>query len=581
MPSAPLLCQSSPIDMLSRLIAQPSLRYFAAGLLALFVYFFALDSLHIPRNGDEEVYAHITRVTAASGHWLPLQSDMPDMRNTKPPLLFWQGVASTQAGTQWDWWHLRFPSVLYTLLTAGLLWLLGKRLTGQAETGWVAALTFLAFFSTYRFGRPFLVNPAETFWFFLPFFTLLYWRERAFESRLWIPVLLGVEVGIGLLYKSFALLAPIGFALAWWYLHQRDYVWRHFIARDFFKLVLIAALSLSMFALWFVFDPDPQAVWREFVVGENAGKFDPHGGSYWAKLLWGGSSLWALVLGYPMNAGLLAFPVAALFVLAYRRRYRLTEDEKRLWIWMAALFIVFALPSQRSARYLLEAMPGVALLCALNWQRIPRWVFVLTLVVCGMALSLFAWLALGLQQEVSGLYAWDYWLVWAVSMGLVGLAIVQASWTRELVNVVALLTLLGLALFLRPFDGALGHYSAQSVRAVQDKPVWVSCNFRAHDEGYRMLLKGAQIHAYNENAALSMQDLAARYPRFTYKLPLQAPVCEGCKLLGQRLEIRSRHSNAELKAMLHGAVFEHLFVKEVLLESPLTVLAPPLTEGCR
>jgi 4-amino-4-deoxy-L-arabinose transferase-like glycosyltransferase len=567
--------------MLARLIALPVMRYCAAFLLALFVYFYALDSQHIPRNGDEEVYAHITRLTAASGDWLPLRSTLNDMRNTKPPLLFWQGVASTHGGTQWDWWHLRFPSVLYTLLTAGLLLLLGKRLTGQMETGVVAALTFLAFFSTYRFGRPFLVNPAETFWFFLPFFTLLYWRERAFESRLWIPLLLGVEVGIGLLYKSFALLVPIGFALAWWYLHQRNYRWRNFIARDLFKLALIALISLSLFALWFVFDPDPQSVWREFVVGENASKFDPHGGSYWVKLLWGGSSLWALVLGYPMNAGLLAFPVAALFVLAYRRRYRLSDDEKRLWIWMAALFIVFALPSQRSARYLLEAMPGVALLCALNWQRIPRWVFMLTLLACAAALCLFAWLALGLQQEVRGLYTWAYWLVWAATLSLLLLALLKANWTRELVNIVVLLTLLGLAMFLRPFDGALGNYNADAVRAVQDKPVWVSCNFRAHDEGYRMLLKGAQIHAYNENEALSMQDLAARYPRFTYKLPLHAPVCEGCKVIGQRLEIRSRHSNAELKAMLQGDVFQHLFVQEVLLESPLTSLTPPLTEGCR
>ena len=368
-----------------------------AMVLAVFTYFYGLDSQHIPKNGDEYPYEHITRLTAASGHLLPLQSELDGMRNTKPPLLFWQGIASTHWGQDWDLWHLRYPSVIYTLLTALLVFLLARKLSGQMETGFIAALTFLAFFSTYRFGRPFLVNPPEVFWFFLPFFTLLYWRPFSFESRLLVPLLLGIEIGIGLLYKSFALLAPIGLVLVWWYLHQRHYHWREFLLNDAFKPVLAGIVALSMFALWFVFDPDPQSVWREFVVGENAGKFEAHGDSYWAKLLWGGSSIWTLMLGYPMNAGLLAFPVAALFFVAYRQRHQLGDAEKMLWIWMAVLFIVFAVPSQRSARYLLEAMPGVAVLCALNWQRIPRWVFMLTLVAAGAVLALLAFLAQSLQ----------------------------------------------------------------------------------------------------------------------------------------------------------------------------------------
>ncbi len=423
--------------MLRRIVATRSLCYLAALLLAVFVYFYGLDSQHIPRNGDEDVYAHIARLTAQSGHLLPLQSGLDNMRNTKPPLLFWQGIIATNWGHDWDWWHLRYPSVIYTLLTALLVFLLGRQLSGRVATGAVAALTFLAFFSTYRYGRPFLVNPAEVFWLFLPFFTLLYVRPFSFESRLWIPLLLGIEIGIGLLYKSFALLAPIGLVLVWWYLHQRRYQWREFLLRDAYKPVLAGSVALALFALWFAFDPDPQAVWREFVVGENAGKFAAQGQSYWANLLWGGSSLWALLLGYPLNAGLLAFPVAALFVLAYRRRHQLSDTEKLLWIWMAVLFVVFAVPSQRSARYLLEAMPGVALLCALNWQRIPRWVFVASLVACGAVLALLAFLARSLEHEVGGLYGWGYWLLMGATLVLLLLAMFKAVWTRGLVNVVA------------------------------------------------------------------------------------------------------------------------------------------------
>ena len=62
--------------------------YMVAVALGVFTYFYGLESLHIPKSGDEYPYAHITRLTAASGHLLPLQSDFSDMRNTKPPLLF-------------------------------------------------------------------------------------------------------------------------------------------------------------------------------------------------------------------------------------------------------------------------------------------------------------------------------------------------------------------------------------------------------------------------------------------------------------------------------------------------------------
>ncbi|GAB4118243.1 MAG: hypothetical protein Fur0026_07350 [Sideroxydans sp.] len=556
--------------------------YLAALLLAVFVYFYGLDSQHIPRNGDEDVYAHITRLTAQSGEWLPLRSELDHMRNTKPPLLFWQGIAATDGGRAWDRWHLRYPSVLYTLLTAGLLLLLGQRLTGRFSTGATAALTFLAFFSTYRYGRPFLVNPAETFWFFLPFFTLLYWRPASFESRWLIPVLLGAEIGIGLLYKSFALLAPVGLTLAWWYLHRRRYQWRAFLLHDGYKLLLIGTLSLSLFALWFVLDPDPQAVWGEFVLGENAGKFEAHGGSYWAQLLWGGSSVWVLLLGYPMNAGLLAFPVAALFVVAWRRRHQLGEAEKLLWLWMAVLFIVFAIPSQRSARYLLDAMPAVALLCALNWHRLPRWTFMATLVASLLLLALLAWLALGLQEAVS--FGYMFWILIGMTLGLALPGLFKAAWTRGLSNAVALLALLVLAVFLQPFDGAVGRYDAAAQQSVQGKAVWVPCNFRAQDEDYRFLLPGAEIHGYNESWQLTADELKMRYPLFALQLPLQEVPCADCKVIGQRLEIRGRHNSEEIKAMLRGDVLPQLFVREWLLQAPpfaATENTEMQKEGCR
>ena len=548
--------------------------YLLACLLAVFTYFYGLDSQHIPKNGDEYPYEHITRLTAASGKLLPLQSQLDHMRNTKPPLLFWQGIASTGHGRNWTLWDLRYPSVIYTLLTAAMLFMLGQKLAGKLETGFVAALTFLAFFTTYRFGRPFLTNPPEVFWIFLPFFVLLYWRQ-AFASRWLIPLLLGIAIGIGFLYKSFALGLPVTLGLSGWYLHQRNYRVTEFLRKDALKVAIAVSVAVALFAMWFVLDPDPQAVWKEFVVGENVGKFDPHGPGYLAKLLWGGSSIWSYALAFLTNPGLLTFPVVALFFVAYKRRGRLSNEEKLLWIWIAAMFLSFALPSQRSGRYLLAAMPAVALLCALNWQQISRKAFIASLVLAAALIAGIAYLAVRLQIDMHGaqLYPPAFWLLIS-GAGISALAAIAVpALTQPLVNVVALLVLLCFAAFLRPFDGALGSYSAQAQRYASGREVGVPCNFRAMDEGYRFMLPGAQISGYNEDQNLTASELAARYPVFAVQLALNDSTrnggCSACRIIGRRLDIRGRQSSAELKEMfLHGKVFEHLFAMEVLMESP-------------
>ena len=558
-------------------------------LLAIFAYFYGIDSPHIPNIGDEFPYAHITRLTAESGHLLPLQSELDHMRNTKPPLLFWQGIAATHWGSEWTWFNLRYPSVIYTLLTALLIFLLARKIAQQqsrvsattpTEIGWRAALIFLAFFSSYRYGRPFLVNPPEVFWFFLPFFTLLYWRKVAFDSRLIIPLLLGCEIGIGLLYKSFALIVPIGLALSWWYWHQRDYRLKVFLLRDAWKVAISLSLALAIFSLWFVFDPDPQAIWREFIVGENAGKFGAKEGGYFATLLWGGSSIWALLLGYPMNAGLLALPVAALFFVAYRRRLQMADDEKMLWIWMAAIFLIFCLPSQRTARYLLEAMPAVAILAGLNWQRIPRVFFVLSFALSAVILALLAYLSFRLEQEVGHLYGLGWILLLMLTTGFILLGLFSARFSRDLLSITAILVMLTLAVFLSPIDDVSGKFSLAAQQSVKGKDVWTPCNFRAVDEGYRFLLPGAKVHGYLMAPEQTISALSGKYNYFAVQLPMQEK-CDGCQVIGRRLEIRNRHNAEDIKKIFKGEVYQQLFVNEWLLVAPAALPTTPLLEGCR
>jgi 4-amino-4-deoxy-L-arabinose transferase-like glycosyltransferase len=468
--------------------------------------------------------------------------------------------------------------------------MLGWKLSRQIETGFIAALTFLAFFTTYRFGRPFLTNAPEVFWLSLPFFVLLYWRQ-ALASRWLIPLLLGISVGIGFLYKSFALGLPVTLSLAAWYWHQRQYRAMEFIKQDALKVFIAISVAVAIFGLWFALDPNPQAVWKEFVVGENVGKFDPHGPGYLEKLLWGGSSIWSYTLAFLTNAGLLTFIVIALFFVAYKNRQQLSNDEKLLWLLVAAFFISFSLPSQRSGRYLLDVMPAVALLCALNWQRISRKVFIATLLLAGVLIVGLAALALRLQSEMNNadLYSMTFWLLCSVTSILIVFAIVKSDFTRPATNVIALLLLLIFAAFLKPFDGILGNYSVVTRQYVAGKIVWVPCNFRAHDEGHRFILPGAEIYGYSEDQNLAATDLAGRYDLFAVQESLQSNAkrghCFDCKVIGQRLDIRGRQSEDELKDMFfNGNFFENLFVRELLVESIAEIKnIPPQTfaQMCR
>ena len=113
-------------------------------------------------------YEHITRMTAASGHWLPLQSELPEMRNTKPPLLFWQGIASTNWGSDWTLWRLRWPSVVYTLLTAGLAFLVAWKASHRLDTGLDCAADIPRVLQHLSLWRPFLTDAPSVFWLFVP-----------------------------------------------------------------------------------------------------------------------------------------------------------------------------------------------------------------------------------------------------------------------------------------------------------------------------------------------------------------------------------------------------------------------------
>ena len=536
-------------------------------------YLFQLGGDHIPRNGDELVYAHIARLTAESGHWLPLVSSYDFMRNTKPPLLFWQAMVAGGWGDHWSLLNLRLPSVVYlwaTALMAGLLtWKItrnsvykGDENNANAVTlGAIAAIVFLSFFSTYRYGRPYLTSAPEMFW-LCGVFVALAWSPTALLASRWkFPLLAGLAIGVGCLYKSFAMVAPVAFGLALCYqvIQAKRLPWqiiRPGIAFDIVRVAAISIIAVAVFGLWFAVDPLPGEVWREFVVGENAGKFKSSDG--YLKLAFSGSGgIFVILTGYFVNAGIL-LPLAVGCAWTAWRAYlqrrgtsqTISDAEKVMWLWLLALAIVFMLPSQRSARYLIPAMPAAAVLIALYWQRMARGWFVMTLVFCALGALGMGLIALGAVRAMqdTGVYSPLFWLL---LLSIVLASIVGAfkqQITRPLVAASGFAVLFLLAWTTVPLNGELGHYKPSIVALLTGQQVSVPNNFNGQFERYRFILPGAKVLAYDAPQPVNYTDVDALFKNSRYALVArrvgQAP-CINCRIIDVRWDLRSRQDPSE------------------------------------
>ncbi|MBU3563366.1 MULTISPECIES: phospholipid carrier-dependent glycosyltransferase [unclassified Polynucleobacter] len=546
-------------------------------LLGVFTYLYGLDSRFAPKNGDEYPYMHIVRMTADSAQWLPLQSEMDGIKNTKPPLIFWQGIASTHWASEWSLANLRWPSVLYTALTAFFLFLAVRRFSGKTQTGILASLVWLSFFATYRYGRPFLADPPEVFWVSLPFMAILYWGKSAFESKFFFPLMAGVCFGLALFAKSFAYIVPANFALGLYYWRWRQWSIPQVLIRDLYKLILITVLALGVFALWFAMDPYPEAVWSEFVLGENAGKFAARQSSYFMDLLRGGDSIWLLILTTIANAGLFSFVLISSLMQCWRTRRFLNLEEVLLLLLIAAFFIVFSLPSQRSGRYLLPVMPAFAALIALYWDKLPLWGFRIALLLQLLVLSLLFWIGINLQfsQFMGDAGAWTYsychWILMAAGILLVLLGLLNRRFTKTISLAACFLVYCGLTSSLAPLEGRLGRYSVETIARLAGRDVWIPCDYRAKDEEYRLLLPGAKLHGYLAKDASDVATLTSVYSLVAVHTSLgtQPALCDSCQIVGQRMEMRARHSNEEIQEMLMGHIGKYLFVNEYLIFTPV------------
>jgi 4-amino-4-deoxy-L-arabinose transferase-like glycosyltransferase len=474
----------APASLLDR-AAWPAWRGPAALLVALAAYLYGLGAPDVPGIGDEPLYLQIARVTAASGRLLPLVAER-GVLDTKPPLLFWTGLLATDGGTAWSLWRLRLPVVALTSVAAALVGWLAARLARQAGAGWLAALLFLGFRATIQHGRPFLTNAFETLFLFLPLVLV----QAGRRTGPLLTLACGLSLGAAALAKSFFLVVPGVVALGL-YLARRDGL--PALRRHAPFLLGAGALGLACFALWPLLDPRPDLILSQFVLRENAGKLEP--ARFLSGLVAGPYPLWRIWLGPLLNAGLLAPPLLAMALDAWRRRADLPAEEAALWWWVLGFLLVYSVPTQRQENYLLPAGAALAALLALRWEALPAWSVGLPLALLGAAALALAPLLPAIDHAAGATLHSGWLLAAAVALGGTALAgAASAAWGRRLLPLLAVLGLPLVTGFMAPFNRPLpAEVAGRFARA----PVAAPDRFAEDQELLRFRLPGAALRRYS------------------------------------------------------------------------------------
>lgn len=522
-------------------------------LLVLFVYFFALDSIHIPNIGDEGVYIQIVRKTSENGRWLPLMTE-EGINNTKPPLLFWQGIVTTDWGKHWTLWNLRVPIVLTTLLVAGLIAFLTWRISDDGKKGILSGVIYLGFMSTIQQGRPFLMHAAETLFLFMPLVIIL----RAKRLNLWRMCLCGLSLGLASLYKSFFLIIAGSFSLALVLAWDSRWKVKNFFHNHAVYLIGAALLAFGIFSLWFVLDPRPDLVIQDFFIAENLSKLSLSG--YVRGLFSGPYTIFRIWLGNLANSGLYVFLLAALVFDLLRRRRNLSPDETRLWLYLLGFLIIYSFPSQRQENYILPTCAALSVCLALRWDRLPNWAFRFSHLLVIFIVGMGVWFHLGVERSIKAtLFTPLNYIVLAI-LGFLALSgLLRVSLGRQLFPALVLGLLLSFSLFLRPFSYSFSKNARQNLSGQQ---VYFPSNFYASYEVFRFILPGADIRGYQG----AYQDLSES-PRFlAIALEPGQNIPDEYRLIDQILFLRSRHSNAEVKNIIFRGKFTLLVQRLALVE---------------
>ncbi|ARS37555.1 ArnT family glycosyltransferase [Pontibacter actiniarum] len=289
------------------------------------------------------------REMVEDGNWL-VPTLNGEVRLAKPPLPTWlTAVSGMAAGDIGNLVALRFPAAVMSALMVFFLYFLGRQLTRDKLTPFLAAAVLASSFGLFNIGR-------EGSWdvychsFMLGALWLLVKGLRKEGDSYSMFALCGLLMGCSFLSKGpvafYAMLLP--FLVSYLYCFGRSGFW---VKRK--RLVLTFGVALLLSLAWpvFIFMVEPEALARN-VSNESAAWVNRHVKPFWYYWgFWSQTGAWAL------------FTLAAMSVSYARKRInRYVGSYTFIFVWLVVAVLLLSVIPEKKERYLLPAIVPMALL---------------------------------------------------------------------------------------------------------------------------------------------------------------------------------------------------------------------------
>lgn len=279
---------------------------------------------------------------------------IPDLWNSKPPLLIWLMVASVDAFGP-SLWALRLPSMVASLATIALVFWFVRRVSGSASTAWLSASLMVA--SPAYFGE----HSARTadydavlLFFVTAYACLLFLALHRRRPSWWLLGVAGSAICCACLTKSVAGIVPGAGVALYVLLYGR---WRRLVTSPRYAIVgaAVLAILIGFLALREVRSPGYlKAIWANDLGGRFASSLvSPKPPTYYLGLLRAGY--------FAATPLLLLAPIAWGFV---RGRQRVLLGFALCMV--ASILAVFSSAASKLDHYILSALPFMAIAAAIT-----------------------------------------------------------------------------------------------------------------------------------------------------------------------------------------------------------------------
>lgn len=313
--------------------------------LAVFVVLLAIHLGGFPvMDTDEGRNAEVAREMAESNDYVvPRYNGLPYLDK---PVLYFAAQALLMEVLGPSELAARFPAYLFTIATAGVVFLFARRMWGE-EAGLIAAIVHLAVPLTVAFSRIVIFDSALTF-FTIVALTAFYLAVEEGQPR-W-AVVAWLALGLAMITKgpvAFLLVLPPALHLAW----RRNVLRRLF---PWLGLVLFAATVAPW--VWGMSQVVPEFL-RYVLVTETVERMATDELArtgppwYFVPYVVGGALPWSIVV-----------------LFSWRK---LRERDSEILYWLLALVIpivFFSLSQSKRPQYVLPLMPVMALVVARIWE---------------------------------------------------------------------------------------------------------------------------------------------------------------------------------------------------------------------